>query len=53
MQCGLLYLFERWIGVTGFYDFMRETLGSGWAYIVAIGFLIIWGIVAKLSNRDR
>ena len=36
-----------------FYDSMRATLGSGWAYLLAFGFLIVWGIIAKLSNRDR
>jgi len=36
-----------------FYDSMRETFGSGWSFLFAIGILIVWGIIAKLSNRDR
>lgn len=33
-------------------DFMRDTLGSAWAYYVAFGILFIWWIAEK-TNRKK
>jgi len=30
-------------------DFMRELLGSGWAYYVAFGILFAWWILARIK----
>jgi hypothetical protein len=34
-------------------DFMRETFGSAWAYLLAFGILFVWWLGAKLLDRDR
>ena len=34
-------------------DFMRELLGSAWAYYVAFGILFAWWLIERASRKKK
>jgi hypothetical protein len=36
-----------------FDNFMRSHFGSAWAYLLGFTIVIVWGIISKISNRNR